>query len=244
MTTIDMSRFMGASKVCALMVMSFLCAPGQAAEESQFSRANRLLFLTDHLANIRQPSVLHYAFEKSGTLEDSYQDNVDIKVTPEGATDAKSVEVRFFTGVRNQYVPPLSNAEGNPIVTTFLQREVGEMEGRTDGSWRYFQKVIKLALENDAKVKPVKFRYDGRVVQGTEITIQPYRDDPHRAEIAPYDSKYYTFILSDAVPGQVYRLGSVVPAKAEGPRGERVPLVEEVFQLSAIKSLSSAGAGE
>jgi hypothetical protein len=242
MMTTDGFRFIGVGGVRALICLSLLGVLAHAAQESQFSQANRLLFLTDHLDNLRAPSVLHYTFEKSGTLEDTYKDTIDVKVSPRGKS-AKTVELNFFTGARHRYLPPLSDPSGNPIISAFLQREVVEMEERTEGSWRYFQKVIKLALENDAQAEPVEFDYDGRPVSGTEIKIQPYIDDPHRAEIAPYDTKYYVFTLSNAVPGQVYRLRSVVPARSPQAAGEgSKPLVEEVFQLTAVESGNSVGA--
>ncbi len=236
----------GRSRVLALvpaLVLTFapLVSSAQTEKDDEFSKANTLLFLTNHLDGISAPSVLHYVFEQRGTLEDEYKDTIGMILSAGGEQDKKNIKFKYFTGVRNQYVAPVSNAEGNPIITLFLQRDVNEMDRRTGGSWLYFQKVIKLALENDAEVKPVKFKYDGRMVDGTEIKITPYEDDPHRAQIAPYADKAYIFTLSKAVPGEVYELRSMVPVKESSGRGSG-PLIEETLTLKSVESLTGGQA--
>jgi hypothetical protein len=94
-------------------------------------------------------------------------------------------------------------------------------------------------LQNEAEVKPVRFAYDGRKVKGTEIRITPYQDDPHRAQIEPYADKFYVFTLSEAVPGEVYQLRTVVPAKRADTDGDSTPMLEEVLTLSAVDRLAS-----
>jgi hypothetical protein len=183
---------------------------------------------------------LHYAFEKRGSLEASYSDTIDLMLSPQ-AGNGKKVKFNYFTGVRNQYLPPIDHAQGNPIISVFLQHEVTQMEQRTGGSWRYFQKVIKIALEDQAKVKPVHFNFGGQRVDGTKIKISPYQDDPHRAQIEPYVDKYYVFTLSDSVPGTVYQLRGVVPVETGLPASNDDPRVvlEEVLTLSALEPTHS-----
>jgi hypothetical protein len=207
-----------------------------AASQPSFAKANTLLFLTDYLDNVQRKTTLHYAFVKRGSLEESYSDTIDLMLSPQ-AGNGKRVKFNYFTGVRHQHVPPLDHAQGNPIISLFLQDEVNQMEQRTGGSWRYFQKVLKIALEDQAKVTPVRFNFGGRRVEGTQIKIAPYQEDPHRAQIEPYVDKYYVFTLSNSVPGTVYQLRSVVPVEV-GPlasdRDSKV-LLEEVLTLSAVE---------
>lgn len=232
-------RGMIAVTIASLMAISLLAGFVQAKSDDTFSKANTLLFLSRHLDNVRGASVLHYAFEKRGPMEDGYKDSIDITLSPEGEGGDKRAEVRYFTGARNQYMAPISNVQGNPIISIFLQRDVNDMEQRTEGSWLYFQKAIKVALENQATVKPVTFEYEGRTVNGSQIRITPYRDDPRRAQIEPYADKFYVFLLADAVPGEVYQLRSVVPAESrqaskEAPKA----LLEEVVTLGAVEPLA------
>ncbi len=207
-----------------------------AASEPSFSKANTLLFLTNHLDNVPSNTTLHYAFVKRGSLEDSYSDTIDLMLSPQ-AGNGKRVKFNYFTGVRHQYVPPIDRAQGNPIISLFLQGEVNQMEQRTGGSWRYFQKIIKMALEDQAQVTPVRFNFGGRRVEGTQIKIAPYQEDPHRAKIEPYVDKHYVFTLSNSVPGTVYQMRSVVPVEAEPLAADRDSkfLLEEVLTLSAVE---------
>lgn len=246
MTMIDPDKPMNkASRIAslalgALLAIAPLSGLVQAAPQPAFSKANTLLFLTDHLDNVPTKATLHYAFEKRGSLEEPYSDTIDMMLSPQ-AGDGKRVEFNYFTGVRNQYMPPIDHAQGNPIISVFLQYEVNQMEQRTGGSWRYFQKVIKFALQDQAKVKPVRFNFGGQRVDGTKIKIAPYREDPHRAQIEPYVDKYYVFTLSDSVPGTVYQLRSVVPVEADpsaSDNGSKV-LLEEVLTLSALEPTQS-----
>jgi hypothetical protein len=223
----------------AILLLAFLLALTSAAVaqrqrqsegDESFSKANKLLFLSDHLADVEPPAVLHYRFEKRGSLETPFTDTIDMTVTAGDAADVKAVKFDYFTGVNNQYIPPLGSARGNPIISLFLQQDVNNLQSRTGGSARYFQNAIKLALEEEAKVKPVNFKYDGRLVEGTKISITPYLDDPHRKDMAEYANKHYTFVLSDSVPGEVYELGTRIPAKSG-------VLLEETLKLDGAEPL-------
>ncbi|GEM_PF-392225 len=225
--------------VASLMAVSLFAGFAIATPDNAFSRANTLLFLTNHLDNVRAPSTLHYAFEKRGPMEEEYKDSIDITVSPEKESGGKTAKVRYFTGARNQYIAPISDVQGNPIISMFLQRDVNDMAQRTEGSSIYFQNAIKVALENQAEVKAVTFEYDGRKVNGSQISIVPYRDDPRRAQIEPYADKYYVFLMADAVPGEVYQLRSVVPSGSR-QAGQEAPetLLEEVVTLGAVEPLA------
>lgn len=219
------------------LALSLIAGATSSEKETKFSEANTLLFLTNHLENVSEPTMLRYAFSKRGSLERPYTGTIDMTLSVEPGSAEKTAELRYFSGA--QYVPPVPNAEGNPIVLMFLQRDVSDMQQRTGGAARYFQKVMKIAFENQAKVRPVSFDYNGRSVDGIEIKITPYMNDPHRARIGPYADKYYVFTLSEAVPGEVYELRTVVPGGSKRPaRGGSEPLLEEVLTLSAVRPLS------
>lgn len=205
--------------------------------EGEFSAANQLLFLSDHLTDIDYPILFHYTFVKQGALEKGFTDSIDMtsRDAPEGA--AKKVEFRYFSDQRRRPFPPVSNARGNPIILAFLQRDVGEMDRVTGGDWRYFQKRIKQALENAAEVEPVTFEYNEQSVEGTRIRIAPYAKDQYRGRMGDYADKYYEFILSDQVPGEVYEMRTLIVAKGKaGPEDDRV-LMEEKLTLDSTKRL-------
>lgn len=217
-----------------LITVGSLAFAGEDNAEEPMSPANTMLFMSDHLATVGQPSTFHYDFQKSGTLEQGFTDTIAMTVTAVAPDGSKDVQLRYFTGERARDFPPVSQARGNPILLLFLQRDVGEMQRLTEGNWRYFQRVIKLAFANGADVKPVEFDFNGQNVKGTEIRITPYLNDSH-AGLEKYNAKYYVFTLSEAVPGWIYQMRSVIPEKGAG--SNRV-LVEEVIKFRNVEPLA------
>ncbi len=198
-----------------------------ATAEPPTSEANRLLFQTDQLSGVEPPADLHYRFvsrprEGEG---DGFEDAIVLHVTPGETAGARRVEVDYFSGERHRYVPPVERASGNPVVMVFLQRDVTEMQQRTQGNWRYFQRAIKFALEDGAQVRPVTFTFHGHETAGTEVRFQPYRKLGREEALRLLGGKTYVITLSDAVPGGVYQMRTVVP----GETPEAPALLEETL---------------
>lgn len=205
-----------------------MVAGGWCAEDA-ISEAETLLFLTDHLKNVVPAAKLSYAFQKTGSSEAGFEDTIELRVRVEDG--AKQVAVTFFTGQRKISYPEVAHAEGNPVLLYFLERDIREMERLTGGRSLYFQKAIRLALARSARVAKTKLSYNGREVAGTEITVAPYIDDPHRGQIGKYALKTYVFTLSGEVPGGVYSVRTFVPSAAGA--ADDVPLLEE--RLSFVR---------
>jgi hypothetical protein len=216
--------------IILMLFLGVLPAAGYPTEEQSFSRANTLLFRSDHLARVTAPARLLYDFRKTGTREDGFSDTVEVQFAEALAEDGKRVEVNFFTGERARPVPAMTVYEGNPIVMLFLQREVNELARLTGGSWRHFQKQIKLALENDAEVTPVTVDLQGQSIPATRIRIAPYLKDPQRRQVEAFAETRYEFTLSDKVPGFVYAMRAVTPgSSAEPAKSDSEPLRDEVL---------------
>jgi hypothetical protein len=197
--------------ILSIILFSWL---GCAVAAEKHSEAEVLLFETNHLKPIKQPEVLHYAFKKHGTLEEGFEDTVKIKIDKIKPDGNKSVSAEYLTGENHQQFESLDEAQGNPVLLFFLERDIHEMQRLTKGHWRYFQKRIRNALADEAEVRPVKFLYNGKEAAGREIKIIPYASDPDRARYEKFAHKYYVFALSDAVPGGIYQIRTVVPDAA------------------------------
>lgn len=207
-------------------IILFFAVSGAFAAE-QHSQAEELLFETDHLQQIKEPEVLLYSYEKKGSLETAFQDQVKIsidKVKPDGF---KAVSSEYLTGDNTQKFAPLEQATGNPVLLFFLERDIHEMQRLTKGQWRYFQKQIRTALADDAEVRPIKFLFNGKDVEGKEIRITPYVSAPEKVRFEKFANKQYFFKLSDAVPGGIYQIRAVVPAAAGTE-----PLMEETLTFA------------
>ncbi len=220
-----------------LMLAVFLSVwllTAQADEKEEFSEANNLLFLTDHLGNISSSARLNYHFVKSGTIEDGFEDDIKLRFKPAKLAENRKINIELFSGKRKRWTPNFSGATGNPVLTLFLQRDIHQMQRLTDGKWRHFQKRIKLALENGAKIKPVEFTFDGKQYQGKEITIHPYLDDPYNKRFKKYSGKYYVFTLSDKLPGMIYKISAIAPDAETGSGEEKPALISEIMTLTAV----------
>jgi hypothetical protein len=216
--------------VNALVLLLFSAAAVFADDEH--SEAEKLLFEADHLKKFTKPAKLHYSFVKTGTLEQSFQDNVDIsidKIMPDGG---KNITTQFLSGPNKINYPPIPEARSNPVLLWFLDRDIREMKRLTGGQPNYFRKRIRIALADHAEVRPVTIVYDGKEVNGKEIKITPYVDDELKARFGKHVGKYYLFTLSDKIPGEVYQLRSVTPDNQSGGSSKEQPLIEETLTIS------------
>ncbi len=191
----------------------------RAADNTGFSEAEKLLFTVDHFKSLGNGAKLDYDYARRGSLEDEFKDKVQIAVGPKGA-EGRPVHVEFLTGKQKMQLPDLPNAEGNPLILFFLEREVREMNRVTGGSQNYYRKRIRITLAQAAEVKPVSVTVAGKSVQAQEIRIAPYRDDPARSRYEKFAEKTFVFTLSDQVPGGVIEMRSQLLAdggSAEAP---------------------------
>lgn len=212
---------------------------GVDPDSFQFSEAETRLWLDDHLGNIRTPTRLKYDFVRSGTYEDGFTDVVLLDITKINADGTRDAEMQFFTGEREQpYTPDnVTEISGNPVLGVYMRGDVFDMNRMTDGSWRYFQRRIKLALAEAATVEPVEFEFAGRKIEGKRISIAPYVKDPHGAQFPQLARKRYEFTLSDAVPGTLFEIHTIVPGERDGDP----PLLEERLTLTEVGGRPAAG---
>lgn len=209
-----------------LLVAALACSTGAIADQS-FSTAETLLFLSDHLGKLPSQTVLHYGYEKAGTLESARHDDIRMEVSAATQGTGRQVHVEYLSGSTKLALPDLAAATGNPVILYFLERDLQEMQRLTGGQAAYFRKRVRMALAGAADVVPVTFEYGGQRLSGQQITVQPYRRDPLRSRYERLADKSYVFTLCEQVPGSVYRLQSLVPAPAD--RDDARPLIEETI---------------
>ena len=221
---------------CSLVLMLVLASlwPGGAGAANDFSAAEQALFIDDQLAGLRPPLTLHYGFRKTGTLEESFDDKVDVVLTaqPDGRCCAASA--RFFSGARQVRQPEVEGAQGNPAILYFLERDIREMERLTKGKANYFRKRIRMAVYQQASIRETMLPYRGRPVAVREISISPYLDDPNRPRYEKLANKQYVFMLAGAVPGGLYGIRTRIDGEsADAP----VLMIEEMLITGAQPSL-------
>lgn len=215
---------MSRQRIVTLGMAAALLLGGIAAAAGPLSRANGLLFASSHFDTLQGPAVLRYTLVRTG--DQPFSDSVSIDVSAAQEDGSRRVEFQYLSGERERYVPPVPKASGNPVIKVFLQRQVLELERRTGGDWRYHQKAIKRAFAHAATVEDVRFDYRGESVSGTRIEVIPYRNDAYRDRFGEYAATRYVFLLSESVPGEVYRMQASVPDTAGGetPASETLTL--------------------
>ena len=195
----------------------------------EFAAAEVKLWLDNHLQNIDSPGRLYYDFVKRGSYEEGFSDSIFLDITSVNEDGSKNADLEFFTGERTQSASPgnLTGVIGNPVLAVYMHGDVQEMNRLTSGSWRYFQRRIKFAISEDAKIEPVTFEYNGAEITGEKISITPYLNDPRRRQFAEFAPKVYEFILSGQVPGTLYQIKTVIPDNSP----DKEPLIEEILTL-------------
>lgn len=195
-------------------VLALMAAPGAAlavTDASLLSPASQALFTKKHLDSIKEPAVLVYDFESKGTLINSFDDTVEAEITAITPEGGKDMSFHFLSGMNHVQFREFLNQTHNPICILFLERDVRAMEQATKGSALYFRNRIKDALAGHATVKDVSFELDGKTLKGTDIKIEPYADDPMNQRYPRFAKKTYEFILSDDVPGGIYKVVATTP---------------------------------
>lgn len=218
------------NKLFTPMLLAVAVVTGSVAHAGdEISAAEQRVFLDQHLHNIRAAAALQYSFTQKGAEKDSFTDQVVLKVGA-GAPDKRELKVDFLSGPRKLQLATVEGGTGNPVILYFLERDIRDMHDRLGGQEAFFRKRIRLALAERATVKPVKLSFAGRMVEGNEVTIKPYVDDPLKDRLRQFVTKTYVFTLSDAIPGGVHELRTHVDA-AGGTPAE--PALDTVLKLDA-----------
>lgn len=220
------------------MVCVGICViAAQIATAQDISPAETLLFQTNHLQNIHEPVTLTYAYKKVSNVEQGFDDEVHVDVTKINPDLSVSVSMRFLSGSRKLEIPDVGNSQGNPALLGFLERDIVEMKRLAGGSTNYFRKRIRLALADAAQVRRVIFTYKGKQVEGQEVSVQPYLNDPLHERFEKYVNKSYVFVVSNQVSGGVYQIRTSSSGGGNGTMPKDKTVMEET--LSLIKEGSS-----
>lgn len=229
---IPLSRWLAALAAAGALVSVPVRAQPDTSPPAEFSQAEKLLLMSDQLGRIKPPATLQYTFRKTGSLEEAFQDRVDVKLKrqPDGKCCVATGD--FLTGARHVNLPEVEQAKGNPVILYFLEHDIRNMQRLTKGSTTYFRKRIRMALFQGATVTDVKLAWRGKPVDGQEIVIRPYLDDPNRARFEQFARKQYVFVVSDAVPGGVVSIRSTAVADDKAT----TPLIDEELVLDGAES--------
>jgi hypothetical protein len=228
-----------AAAACAMLgAATWAGEPAKDAKDAKdYSPAERALFLTDHFSKLHPPLTLRYQFHRTGSLEAAFDDKVAIELKPRSGGSCCDANGEFLSGERKVELPTVEGATGNPVTLFFLERDVREMQRLTKGQSNYFRKRIRLAIYQGAQQRAVTLKFRGKSVPGQEFAITPYVDDPNRPRFEQLAGKRYVFTLSDAVPGGVYAIRTLVANPASGAGAP--PLLAEELLIDGAEGSGS-----
>ena len=83
-------------------------------------------------------------------------------------------------------------------------------------------------LGGAAEIKPVKFQFEGKEYDGTEIRLLPYEGSKKIKQYPRYEPKFYKLVLSESIPGGFYSLSSTVESS------EKEILIDEVLTYKGV----------
>lgn len=211
----------------AVLLTAGTQTPGIASEDMQdYSPAERMLFMSEHLAGVGPSETLSYIFRRSGSLDAGFTDTVSIRLDAKDDGSCCIARGEFLSDARRVNLPEVEGASGNPVILYFLENDVRGMQRLTRGQTNHFRKRIRMAIYNGASIKETTQRYRGTEVPVRVVEFDPYLDDPNRHRFETYARKHYAFMLSDAVPGGVFGIRTLIAAE----QGSAPPLVvEELF---------------
>ena len=200
----------------AFMACGLVIGPVSGAIAQEISVPEKLLFQTNHFSNVKQPTKLKYVYRQEAAAPDAFSDDASVDVVKQNPDGTAEVSAQFLTGAHAIPIPAIEHAQGNPVILGFLERDIAEMKRLTGGATGYFRKRIRLALAApNVPVRKIEVTYQGRQVPAQEITIHPYVDDPLKDRFGKFAGKSYVFIVSDAIPGSLYRVYTTLDAEKD-----------------------------
>lgn len=190
-------------------------APVLAAADTPppLSEAQILLFETPHLAVLRPPLRLDYAFLREEEGREPVRDLIRLHIRAGEEEGRRDVQAEFLTGERAIQYPVARGFRGNPLLLFALDRDARELSAATGGSTSWFRNRIRQALVAAPPPRRTTLPFQGQEVAAQEITLLPFAGE---ARARRYQDRRFTFVLAEAVPGWIHAIRTELPAGAGG----------------------------
>ncbi|MGU3360968.1 hypothetical protein ACLBWX_11595 [Methylobacterium sp. M6A4_1b] len=170
--------------------------------------ASDLLFEQPQMKNVPPGTKLTYDYlRRSGISKGPFgpplNDTIKLGVEPGNAADNRSIRVEMFSGANRFPAGPFEDMPGNPVMTLFLEHHLIDLARVLMANPRYIKNAIRKGLRDNATVTPTQVDYKGRTVSGWRIETQPFLDDKMKERMRGFENLKYTFVTSEAVPGEL-----------------------------------------
>lgn len=218
-------------RVKQTLVAAFLAFSGMPALADPVAN---FIFDESVLASLGTGSTLQYehflAAPEDATIPGFDKGQIDV-VFEDAEDGSRQVVISFDRGQRLQKMRPLPTVGGNPLVMVFLESTARAMAGIAGGSPFYIRNRIKGALMTEGTQKDVTVLVGGKETAVTQVTVQPFANDPNTNRMGQFSQLEMSFTYSQDVPGGIQELRTYVPA-ATGD----APFYEERIVFSQIEA--------
>ena len=170
--------------------------------------ASDLLFEQPQMKNVPPGSKLTYDYlRRSGISKGPFgpplNDTIKLGIEPGNAADNRNIRVEMFSGANRFPAGPFEDLPGTPVMTLFLEHHLMDLARVLMANPRYIKNAIRKGLRDNATVTPTQIDYKGRKVDAWRIETQPFIDDKMKERMRGFENLKYTFVTSEAVPGEL-----------------------------------------
>ncbi|MBS9478021.1 hypothetical protein [Ancylobacter radicis] len=177
---------------------------------------NEIFFEAPYLSRVAPGTTLNYVYKHVTAKADfgeGFDETIDMEVTaPADDTTKRIASVEIHRGARESEAGPFPTMNGNPISLVLLERDVKEMAQLSKGSPFYLRNRLREHLASGT-VEPTRFEFGGKTVDGWKLIMRPFAEDPNKDKLQELAQRRYEFLFSDEVPGGLYAIRVVTPAK-------------------------------
>ena len=189
-----------------------------------------ILFERKHLTNVGAGTDLVYKFERTVSATDllgqPFADDIKVEVKKVANDGSRTVLVKVFSGDRAREPQPIDELTGNPVLVVFLDRAVSSYMSVAGGKTPYLKDKFRTALRERATVDQVKVKLGDKTVDAHRVSVSPYAADLNAPKMRGYENSKFSFVVSEAVPGQFVELLATYENTAKGaPRLEERTLM-------------------
>lgn len=183
-------------------------APAVTKTSTAPPNASDLLFEQPQMKNVPAGTTLTYTYlRRSGISKGPFgpplDDTIKLGIEPGKSADSRDIRVQMFSGANRFPAGPFEDMPGNPVMTLFLEHHLIDLARVLMANPRYIKNAIRKGLRDNATVTPTEVDYKGRKVAAWRIETRPFLDDKMKERMRGFENLTYTFVTSDAVPGEL-----------------------------------------
>ncbi|MCB1791498.1 MAG: hypothetical protein KDJ24_14455 [Gammaproteobacteria bacterium] len=188
--------------LCLLCSLASTTVIAAQDTEPELNKAQKLIFLGEHLRQTAPGQTLVYAFTSNVNGQATKSDEVKMTVTGVVDDARRDLAFEFLSGDDRMNFPDAHGYRGNPIVVQFLERDIRDMSRQTGTPIAYLRNTIRRAFAAP-QINETRVEVAGNDVDATEITVLPFATDANLAEFEGVAGKEYRFVYSEQIPGDL-----------------------------------------